>query len=95
MIDHRPPQRASSQDIGIGLLGSMSVWHWAIVLVLIIILFGRGRISALMGDLAGGIKSFRKNIAEDDATPAAKLESSSPRPMETAAKDQQSHPGQA
>ena len=44
--------------------------HILIVLVLFVLLFGRGKISELMGDLAQGIKSFKKGMAEDDAAPA-------------------------
>lgn len=51
-------------------MGSMSIWHWVIVGLVIILLFGRGRISEMMGDLAKGIKSFKKGLAEDDVTPA-------------------------
>jgi sec-independent protein translocase protein TatA len=43
--------------------------HILIVLVLFVLLFGRGKISELMGDVAQGIKSFKKGMAEDDATP--------------------------
>ena len=45
--------------------------HILIVLVLFVLLFGRGKISELMGDLAQGIKSFKRGMAEDDE-PAAK-----------------------
>jgi sec-independent protein translocase protein TatA len=45
----------------------MSIWHWLVVGALIMILFGgRGRISDLMGDVARGIKSFRKGLADDE-----------------------------
>ena len=44
--------------------------HILIVLVLFVLLFGRGKISELMGDVAQGIKSFKKGMAEDDAPPA-------------------------
>lgn len=47
-------------------MGSMSLWHWIVVGLVIILLFGRGRISEMMGDLAKGIKSFKKGLAEDD-----------------------------
>jgi sec-independent protein translocase protein TatA len=48
-------------------MGSMSIWHWLVVGALILILFGgRGRISDLMGDVARGIKSFRKGLADDE-----------------------------
>jgi sec-independent protein translocase protein TatA len=44
--------------------------HILIVLVLFVLLFGRGKISELMGDVAQGIKSFKKGMSEDDAAPA-------------------------
>lgn len=51
-------------------MGSFSVWHWLIVLVIVLVLFGRGKIPELMGDVAKGIKSFKKGISEDDARDA-------------------------
>ena len=51
-------------------MGSLSIWHWIVVIVVVLLLFGRGKISELMGDVAQGIKSFKKGMAEDDeATP--------------------------
>ncbi|WP_199555157.1 twin-arginine translocase TatA/TatE family subunit [Sandaracinobacteroides hominis] len=47
-------------------MGSMSLWHWVIVALVVLLLFGKGRISDMMGDLAKGIKSFKKGLAEDD-----------------------------
>ena len=47
-------------------MGSMSIWHWIIVAGIVMLLFGRGKISELMGDVAKGIKSFKKGMAEDD-----------------------------
>ena len=48
-------------------MGSMSIWHWLIVGALALILFGgKGKISDLMGDVAKGIKSFKKGMAEHD-----------------------------
>ncbi len=47
-------------------MGSMSIWHWLVVAVIVLLLFGRGKISELMGDVAGGIKAFKKGMAEDD-----------------------------
>ncbi|MBB3388439.1 sec-independent protein translocase protein TatA [Rhizobium sp. BK275] len=43
-------------------MGSFSAWHWLIVLTIVLILFGRGRIPELMGDVAQGIRAFRKGI---------------------------------
>ena len=47
-------------------MGSLSVWHWLIVLAVVLIFFGRGKIPDLMGDVAKGIKNFKKGMAEDD-----------------------------
>ena len=44
----------------------ISFWQIAIVVVLIVLLFGRGKISSLMGDVAKGIKSFKKGMSSDD-----------------------------
>ena len=51
-------------------MGSFSIWHWLIVLVVVLLLFGRGKIPELMGDFAKGITSFKKGLAEGD-TPAS------------------------
>lgn len=49
----------------------MSLSHWLIVAIVVLLLFGRGKISELMGDLAKGIKSFKQGMADDDqASPA-------------------------
>lgn len=52
-------------------MGGVSIWHWIVVGVIVMLLFGRGKVSELMGDVAKGIKSFKKGMAEDDETPAA------------------------
>ncbi len=52
-------------------MGSFSIWHWMIVLVVVLLLFGSGKISGLMGDFAKGIKSFKKNMADDDTADAS------------------------
>jgi len=49
-------------------MGSFSIWHWLIVLLVVLLLFGSGKISTLMGDLATGIKSFKKNMKDEDAS---------------------------
>jgi sec-independent protein translocase protein TatA len=51
-------------------MGGLSIWHWIIVIAVILLLFGRGKISELMGDVAQGIKSFKKGMAEDETPPA-------------------------
>lgn len=53
-------------------MGGLSVWHWLIFLVVALLLFGgSGKISSIMGDVAKGIKSFKKGLSEDEATAAA------------------------
>ena len=47
-------------------MGGFSLWHWLVVGVLILLLFGKGRFSDMMGDVAKGIKSFKKGMSEDD-----------------------------
>lgn len=47
-------------------MGSLSIWHWLIVLVVVLLLFGRGKIPELMGDMAKGIKSFKKGMNDDE-----------------------------
>ena len=46
----------------------ISFWQIAIVIVLVVLLFGRGKISSLMGDVAKGIKSFKKGMSDDSST---------------------------
>ena len=46
-------------------MGSFSIWHWLIVLALVILLFGgRGKVSSLMGDVAHGIRNFREGLKD-------------------------------
>ena len=58
-------------------MGSFSIWHWLVVLLVVMLLFGSGKVSGLMGDFAKGIKSFKKNMAEDDD---ASMEASAGKP---------------
>jgi len=65
-------------------MGTFSVWHWMIFLVIALLLFGgSGKISSIMGDVAKGIKSFKKGMTEEDDVAAAtdapkKLEGKAP-----------------
>lgn len=70
-------------------MGSLSVWHWLIFLAVALLLFGgSGKISNIMGDVAKGIKSFKKGMAEDDETapkkeePAKALDTVAAKPAE-------------
>lgn len=60
-------------------MGGFSIWHWLVVGVLVLLLFGKGRFSDMMGDVAKGIKSFKKGMSEEDelaatAKPAPRIE---------------------
>ncbi len=56
-------------------MGSFSIWHWMVVLLVVLLLFGSGKVSNLMGDFAKGIKAFKKNMADDtDASMEATAE---------------------
>ena len=49
------------------MMGGLSIWHWAIVAVVAVVLFGgRGKLSSIMGDAAKGIKAFRDGLKTDD-----------------------------
>ncbi|HEX8621931.1 MAG TPA: twin-arginine translocase TatA/TatE family subunit [Allosphingosinicella sp.] len=52
-------------------MGGLSIWHWLVVGVIILLLFGKGRFSEMMGDVAKGLKSFKKGMSEEDSPPAA------------------------
>jgi len=64
-------------------MGSFSIWHWMVVLLVVLLLFGGGKVSSLMGDFAKGIKSFKRNMAdnEDDVS----MEANAERPTGTIA----------
>ena len=49
-------------------MGSFSIWHWIVVIAVLLLLFGRGKISDLMGDVAQGIKAFKKGMQDDEKT---------------------------
>lgn len=71
-------------------MGSMSIWHWLIFLAVALLLFGgSGKISSIMGDVAKGIKSFKKGMSEDDTpatTPAADpFKKDEPKALDSAA----------
>ncbi len=62
-------------------MGTFSIWHWLIVLVIVLLLFGRDRIPKLAGDLAKGIKEFRSGMKEDTT---AKETTTTHQPIENA-----------
>ena len=71
-------------------MGSFSLVHWVILILVVMLLFGRGRISDLMGDFAKGINSFKKGLAEGETPaaappPPAQVTSASTTPVQPAA----------
>ncbi|HXD14594.1 MAG TPA: twin-arginine translocase TatA/TatE family subunit [Xanthobacteraceae bacterium] len=56
-------------------MGSLSIWHWLVVGAIVLLVFGgRGKISDMMGDVAKGIKAFKKGLSEDEAQAAPKTD---------------------
>lgn len=57
-------------------MGFGSIWHWLIVLLIVLVLFGRGRVAEIMGDFGKGIKSFKQGMNEDEgkAAPPPRIE---------------------
>ncbi len=52
-------------------MGTFSIWHWLIVLVVVLVLFGgKGKISSLMGDFGKGLKSFKKSVKDEGGSVA-------------------------
>jgi sec-independent protein translocase protein TatA len=55
-------------------MGGLSIWHWLVVGVIILLLFGKGRFSDMMGDVAKGLKSFKKGMSEEEEAAARPAE---------------------
>ena len=76
-------------------MGSLSIWHWIIVLGVAAVLFGgRGKISGVMGDFAKGIKAFKAGMKEEDETappPPAQVTPPQASPAATAAHQPREH----
>jgi sec-independent protein translocase protein TatA len=69
-------------------MGGLSIWHWMIVLVVVMLLFGTGKVSNLMGEFGKGIKTFKKNVSDDEPvtkdasmTPTGSLNPPMPEPV--------------
>lgn len=59
-------------------MGGVSIWHWIVVGIVVMLLFGRGKVSELMGDVAKGIKSFKKGMQEEENPPPAQTATTEP-----------------
>ena len=79
-------------------MGTFSIWHWLIVLAVVLVLFGGGgKISRLMGDFGKGLKSFKKGMKEDEAVDSDEdtkaLRSETPPANETASQKDEAAKG--
>jgi sec-independent protein translocase protein TatA len=74
-------------------MGEFSIWHWLIVLCVVLLLFGGNKMSSLMGDFAKGIKAFKKNMADDSyhAAPASLEAPATAGTVESAAPREREH----
>lgn len=66
-------------------MGSFSVWHWLIVLMVILIVFGAGKLPKVAGDLAQGIKNFKRGMSDNKDDPAQ--QSAGAKPIDNAGPD--------
>lgn len=75
-------------------MGSFSIWHWLVVLVIVLVLFGRGRVADIMGEFGKGLKSFKQGMKDEDQpadTAGQRIEGPSheAKPASEAARDPQ------
>jgi sec-independent protein translocase protein TatA len=70
-------------------MGSLSIWHWIVVIAVVLLLFGRGKISELMGDVAQGIKAFKKGMSDEET---AKTDAADPKTIAGEANSSASKP---
>jgi sec-independent protein translocase protein TatA len=66
-------------------MGGFSLWHWIVVLIIILVLFGRGRVSDIMGEFGKGITSFKKGMTEEaqaSSEPSPLIEAPAPAAAE-------------
>lgn len=79
-------------------MGSMSIGHWLIVLVIVLLLFGANKIPKLMGDMAKGVKAFKQGLKdgeEEQAAPQAQAPQAQPQVTEAQAAKPASTPDSA
>ena len=64
-------------------MGGASIWHWIVVGLIVVLLFGRSKISEMMGDVAKGIKAFKKGMTEEDTASTATPPANGSTPVKT------------
>jgi sec-independent protein translocase protein TatA len=70
-------------------MGSFSLWHWLVVIILVLLLFGRGRISDMMGDIGKGLKSFKQGMADDEHPAKTEPKTLENRPIDVSPEQRQ------
>jgi sec-independent protein translocase protein TatA len=67
-------------------MGTFSIWHWLIVLVIVLVLFGgRGKVSQIMGDFGKGLKSFKKSMREEEESEDESFSEEKPKALKSEA----------
>ena len=61
-------------------MGGFSLWHWIVVLLIVLVLFGRGRVADIMGEFGKGLKNFKQGVADEETKPAAPPAAQIPAP---------------
>ena len=69
-------------------MGSFSIWHWLIVLVIVVLVFGTKRLGNIGKDLGDAVKGFKKGVQDDDKKPTANLSDESRRDSTTTSESQ-------
>ncbi|NMM04460.1 Sec-independent protein translocase subunit TatA [Paraburkholderia sp. RP-4-7] len=69
-------------------MGSLSIWHWMIVLLIVALVFGTKKLRNIGGDLGGAVKGFKEGIKEGEAAPAERHELTHNGPVDAEAKEQ-------
>jgi sec-independent protein translocase protein TatA len=72
-------------------MGSFSIWHWLVVLAIVLLLFGTGRVSNLMGEVAKGVKAFRKGLEDEPPAQPKPLDAEKAEAAKTVEKDPAPH----
>ena len=72
-------------------MGSFSLWHWLVVLVIVLVLFGRGRVADIMGEFGKGLRSFKDGMKDEGEEHSRRIEGPvhEAKPAGEAAKDPQ------
>jgi sec-independent protein translocase protein TatA len=64
-------------------MGGLSIWHWIIIIVLVVLIFGTKKLPNIGGDLAAAIRNFRKGMQDDDKSDSAQLKADPPQSQQS------------